>query len=895
MLRKEDEKYVALLLYLVLTDNLLAANVLIYSILQQIVLTEDGGMTTQDIFEHYNAYSCRMNASEAMSAVNDIYTTTFDKGYLKAGKRKTKKKYGGNPPTKTSYKHPIDYSPHLEDVIEVPKLITYTGKGFVPNSGEDDLGELKSDEKLAVVLREIVENNNPDFNAKTVLSYVRNKGLPKITTFQEMFHYANYINRQPKELSEESYIDTLNRKYLLMVKGDNLMAGKNDYLVSTKLIEFCFANKIITLDCPTDTTQPLQKVFIEEPMTRFYTEKVIDLSYSRRMLSADTDTGSNVHTNNSPLVVILLLILSITFFLFRQNSENRGRFRKRFGFLDYIGKSYLLHNDERIFSSDVRIDKTPYTLKATPFFLNLQNQIESIEGNKDFKNGFRRVERSINGVFYIVKVEGNEYVFSRDAEAKENDDTQRTLVFKNEIYYEQAYHFIIEVKALSKEDLALFTERETERKASKALETQARNSKLKQFVQQDYVLRFKYNDEEGEPHDIQLLKKFGSGGPATDNMFSDFTDFAKAFHQNVIYVYDLDTHTITVKCESKILWKGFKRTTLWNLLQGSHTYSLKLKQLLRHSIAFLQHQLKNNGVVQEMRKDREHKQVYIALVPTEKRADIFDNPGFHMDGGMYVSVTSKNLTADFSFGTEFLFNTKKLEFEESIGMPFMTSEYRKAVPHLKRYLEGKESVSVAHIVNNGDTFIFHDSMGVHTIPSNRTDREEDGSVSFSMRLKQAYDKIHNTPSHLKLCQNPIDMTFEDTYRDLIVSIYHPANKLNEYFGFFIKGFDTFKELTTFKLDDSEPQPVICITLQNDPETSADAEPKTLEPYITQEIQLPAEEFFNKLYNVESTGDVGSCLMIQDFRLLTRGGKKTRRKKIQRYQKKGKKFHTRYRK
>jgi hypothetical protein len=64
-------------LYLVLTDNLLAANVLIYSILQQIVLTEDGGMTTQDIFEHYNAYSCRMNASEAMSAVNDIYIKKY--------------------------------------------------------------------------------------------------------------------------------------------------------------------------------------------------------------------------------------------------------------------------------------------------------------------------------------------------------------------------------------------------------------------------------------------------------------------------------------------------------------------------------------------------------------------------------------------------------------------------------------------------------------------------------------------------------------------------------------------------------------------------------------------------------------------------------------------------
>lgn len=305
MLRKEDEKYIALLLYFVLTDNLLSANILIYFILQQIVITEDGGgMTTEDIFEHYHFYSCRMNASDAKLTVNNVYkslTTPMKAGKLKR-KRNTLKKVrkGGNPPDQF-------YRPHLEDVIETPETITYTGKGWVPNTGEDDLGELSKDEQLAMILFEMSENNDEEFKAKTVLSYVRNKGLPKITTFKEMFWYAEHIQHQPEDISDETYIESLNRKY-------SLISSQGGFL------EFCFQNKIITSDCPSITTEPLQNVFIRDPLDLFYA--------NQESLKLTDGKSTTVYSNNTPLVIILLLVLSITNFLFRQNSESRSRFRE---------------------------------------------------------------------------------------------------------------------------------------------------------------------------------------------------------------------------------------------------------------------------------------------------------------------------------------------------------------------------------------------------------------------------------------------------------------------------------------------------------------------------------------------------------------------------------------
>ena len=532
-------------------------------------------------------------------------------------------------------------------------------------------------------------------------------------------------------------------------------------------------------------------------------------------------------------------------------------------------------------------DDRAYTLKIVPYHIP-SNEVKSIDGNEHLTQVFKSFQSLYDGrrVFYIDSIDDNN-VFFRESKT----DYVSRVVFNDGNYIEMGAGLIIEINLTepvadddegeegADEEIepakASFLDEGADEEIEPARASEhdkERTANLTELIQQDYVLRFKYKDDADQTNNIQLLKKFKSGGRVTDDMFDSLTSpLFNIFQRFIYFEYDLNDETITVKCQER-----FCLATLRDSTNPNHqSYS----EFLEKNIKFLKHQLKNNGVTQELRKYNEHKTICIAAIPTSK-LDLLHDPHFHMDGGSFVSVTSKNLHEDYNFGTEYIFSPEKLNFEERIGMPFLTRDYKNAVPHLKQCLQTNPnlSIGVSHIVNNGDTFIFHDGLGVHTIPSNRTEREENGVISFSMRLKTGFteDNVFPTPSKLKLCQNTIDMTQKESERHLIVLIYHPIDKLDKYFAFFVEGYETFEVFKTFPLalEELEPEPVSCITLLNDPETTK-VLPNKVEPYITQDIQIPAREFFDKLYNIEAGEHGGSCLMIDDFRLLTRGGTKTR--------------------
>jgi hypothetical protein len=560
------------------------------------------------------------------------------------------------------------------------------------------------------------------------------------------------------------------------------------------------------------------------------------------------------------------------------------------------------------------VDDRTYTLKAIPFYDN--GKIKSIEGQERLETQYKRLSQNqFDGekLYEIVSTAPRYVKFRQVGTSKEYN-----LYFFNGFYRDCAQNIIVEINSTEPRTDDIIEEtpqmpatkdlqttmpnpQPAEKEETKCelfkqprkiederdLDTPHRSMMLKQFVQQDYVLRFKYRGDDDQPRVVQLLKKFSSAGPFTDELFLSLKEkpflLTKDIGFNIYFEYDLETQTITMKCSDSV----------WDIIQDN-------KHIVQSCFEFLKHQIKNNGVPHEIYN--EHKKVYIILgfrnFTFSKFDTLLNNPDFHMDGGMFVSITSKNRVKDYNFGTEYIFNSKKLEFEEKSGMKFMTSEYKNAVPHLKRILQDKESVGVSHIVNNGDTFIFHDSLGVHTIPSNRYQIKGNEILAFDMRLlnissgdkETDYEEIHHyEESTLKLCQNPIDMTKVDSQRDLIIALYTPVDKL-DYFEYVIEGWQSFRLVDTIQLDDTEPtQSVICITLLNDDLVESPDSTQKLEPGITKEIQIPASEFFESLYNVGSAGEYGSCLTIEDFRLLTRGGKKlkTKRKRLKRAKKKRK--------